>query len=103
LHCFFFACADAAKQDEFLAQQGLCRPHRLGALQQAVKNTLQFISGEFTLRDVEKQIQATDSALAAKIKRPSLSSALKRLASEKEIVLVTAGSGKRASKYRRAG
>ncbi|SRR5712692_2817014 len=74
-----------------------------GALQQAVKNTLQFISGEFTLRDVEKQIQATDSALAAKIKRPSLSSALKRLASEKEIVLVTAGSGKRASKYRRAG
>jgi hypothetical protein len=74
-----------------------------GALQQAVKNTLQFISGEFTLRDVEKQIQATDSALAAKIKRPSLSSALKRLASEKEIVLVTTGSGKRASKYRRAG
>ena len=73
-----------------------------GSLQQAVKHALQFITAEFTLRDVEKQIQATDSAFAAKIKRPSLSSTLKRLATDKEIVLVAAGSGKRASRYRRA-
>jgi hypothetical protein len=72
-----------------------------GALQQAIKTALQFITGDFTLRDVEKQIQATNSGFAAKIKRPSLSSALKRMANEKEIVLVEAGMGKRASKFRR--
>jgi hypothetical protein len=74
-----------------------------GSLHQAVKNAVQVISGEFTHRDVEKQIQVSDPAIAAKVKRPSLSSALKRLADEKEIVLVSAGRGKRASKYRRAG
>src|SRR5437879_1070823 len=73
-----------------------------GSLLQAVKQAVQFLTGEFTLRDVEKQIQATDSVFAAKIKRPSLSSTLKRLAEDKDIVLVAAGSGKRASKYRRA-
>jgi hypothetical protein len=74
-----------------------------GSLQQAVKDALQFISGEFSLRDVEKQIRATDSALAAKVKRPSLSSALKRLANERQIELVSVGKGKRPSKYRRTG
>jgi hypothetical protein len=72
-----------------------------GALQEAIKTALQFISGDFTLRDVEKQIQATNSSFATKIKRPSLSSALKRMAAEKDITLVEAGIGKRASKFRR--
>jgi hypothetical protein len=74
-----------------------------GALQQAVKSAVQVISGDFTLRDVDKQIRLTDSGFAAKIKRPSLSSALKRLAADREIVLVSLGSGKRASIYRRPG
>jgi hypothetical protein len=74
-----------------------------GSLHQAVKNAIQFLSGDFSLHDVEKRIQESDPALAARVKRPSLSSALKRLADDKEIVLVTTGSGKRASTYRRAG
>ena len=76
-------------------------PVNKGALQTAIKEAVQFLTGEFTLRDVEKQIGATNSAFAAKIKRASLSSALKRMAEEKEITLVTLGKGKRASKYKR--
>ncbi len=74
-----------------------------GALQQAILVALQALPGEFTLRDIEKQIQINDSVFAAKIKRPSISSALKRLADDKKIALVTLGKGKRASTYRRVG
>jgi hypothetical protein len=74
-----------------------------GALQQAVKATFQFLPPSFTLRDVETHIRAMNPALAAKIKRPSLSSVLKRMADDNQIVRMTTGSGKRASTYRRAG
>jgi hypothetical protein len=45
-----------------------------------------------------------DPVLAEKIKNklPSVSSVLKRMADDKELILVEAGSGKRPSKYRRA-
>jgi hypothetical protein len=76
-----------------------------GTLQQAVKIALQRISGDFTLRHVYNQIVLEDPVLADKIKDklPSVSSVLKRMADEKELILVEAGSGKRPSKYRRPG
>lgn len=74
-----------------------------GALQQAVTGVLALLPAEFTLRDVEKQIRSTRPELAGQIKRPSLSSALKRLADDEQIVVVVTGRGKRASTYRRAG
>ena len=76
---------------------------RKGKIKDAVRQAVAELSGEFSVRDIEKQIQDDDPELAAKIKRPSLSSALKRLEADEEIVLVTPGSGKRASTYRRAG
>jgi len=74
-----------------------------GSLQQAIRYALQQITSEFTLREVEQQMKIHDPVFAAKVKRPSISGALKRMADDKEIVVVAAGSGKRASRYRRAG
>jgi hypothetical protein len=76
-----------------------------GSLQQAVRNAYTYLSGEFTHRDVYNQIVASDPVFAEKIKdkMPSLSGTLKRMADDKELVLVEAGSGKRASKYRKPG
>ena len=74
-----------------------------GSLLQAVRYALPKISGEFTLREVIKQIQADNPVFAETLKRASLSSTLKRLANDKEIVLVMEGKGKRASKFRRSG
>ncbi len=74
-----------------------------GSLQQAIRYALQQMSGEFTLREVEQQMKIHDPVFAAKVKRPSISGTLKRLADDREIVVVAPGSGKRASKYRRAG
>ena len=76
-----------------------------GSLQQAVRDACRLLVGEFTHRDVYNRITATDPVFADKIKdkMPSLSGTLKRLADEKELILVEAGSGKRASKYRRPG
>jgi hypothetical protein len=71
-----------------------------GAVPQAVRNALQKITGEFTVRDIEKQMKADDPTSA--FKRASISSTLKRLAKDEEIVCVVEGKGKRASKYRRA-
>ena len=76
-----------------------------GALQEAARHAYKLISGEFTHRDVFNKIAATEPAFAELIKdkMPSLSGALKRMADDKELVLVEAGRGKRASKYRRPG
>jgi len=76
-----------------------------GALQDAVRSALPHIGGEFTLRHVYNQIVLDDPVLAEKIKDklPSVSSVLKRMADDKELILVEAGSGKRASKYKRPG
>jgi hypothetical protein len=74
-----------------------------GDLLRAVKSAAQVLPEGFTLREVEKHIQLSDPALAARIKRPSLSSALKRLAADKQIAVVTTGIGKRASTYRKVG
>jgi hypothetical protein len=76
-----------------------------GSLQEAVRHAYKLLSGEFTHRDVYNQIIASDPIFAAKIKdkMPSLSGTLKRLADDQELVLVEAGKGKRASKYRRPG
>jgi hypothetical protein len=74
-----------------------------GSLQQAIRYAIPYLTGEFTLREVEQQMKVHDPVFAAKVKRPSISGALKRMADDKEIVVVAAGSGKRASKYRKAG
>jgi hypothetical protein len=69
-----------------------------GAVPQAVRNALQKLSGEFTVREVEKQIKIVDPTSA--FKRASISSTLKRLAKDEEIVCVEEGKGKRGSKYK---
>ena len=76
-----------------------------GSLQGAVRDALPHIGGDFTLRHVYNQIVLNDPVLAGKIKdkMPSISSVLKRMADDKELVLVEAGSGKRPSTYRRPG
>lgn len=71
-----------------------------GKLLRAVRHALTDLHGDFTLRDVESQIRTVNPTLAATIKRPSLSSALKRLAKEGAIVLVSVGTGKKPSTYR---
>jgi hypothetical protein len=72
-----------------------------GALRQAVVDAIQIMPASFTWREVEKQIKSATPDLA--IKRASLSSVLKRLEKDKEIILVAVGSGKRPSTYRRSG
>jgi len=76
-----------------------------GTLQEAARAAIRLLSGDFTLRDVFTAIAKNDPILAGKLedKMPSLSGALKRMADEKELVLVEAGKGKRPSKYRRPG
>ena len=71
-----------------------------GTLLKAVRPILSDLSGDFTLHDVMKKISLSNPSLAAKLKQPSLSSALKRLAEDGVITLVSRGSGKRASIYR---
>jgi hypothetical protein len=72
-----------------------------GALRQAVRNALPKLGGDFTAKDVEKQMQVDNSTLAATVKRASISSTLNRLALDKEIVVVLIGKGKRSTTYRR--
>jgi hypothetical protein len=66
----------------------------------AVQNALLKLTGEFGVREVEKQIKIDDPT--SNFKRASISSTLKRMADdEEEIVRTGEGKGKRASKYRR--
>jgi len=74
-----------------------------GLLQKAIRLALEDIPNEFTIRDAEDWIRRNNASLAATLKRPSLSSALKRLAGEGVILLTSTGSGKRPSKYRKVG
>jgi hypothetical protein len=71
-----------------------------GRLLKAVRHSLTELRGDFTLHEVENQIRLVNPTLAATIKRPSLSSALKRLAKEGVIIVVSVGAGKKPSKYR---
>lgn len=71
-----------------------------GAVSQAVRNALPKLTGEFGVREVEKQIKTDDPQ--STIKRASISSTLKRMAEDGETIVRTGeGRGKRASKYRR--
>lgn len=73
-----------------------------GVVSRAVRNALQRMTGEFGVREIEKQIKLDDPA--SSIKRASISSTLKRMAEdegEREIVRTGEGKGKRASKYRK--
>lgn len=70
-----------------------------GQLQKAVQHALADITGDFDLHDVWKKIRLNNPALAATLKQPSLSSALKRLAEDGTITAVSVGRGKRASIY----
>jgi hypothetical protein len=70
-----------------------------GAVPQAVRNALHKITGEFTASDIESQIKTDDPTSI--FKRASISSTLKRLAEDEEIICTTEGKGKRPSKYRR--
>ena len=71
-----------------------------GSLLKTVRDILPHLQGEFSLHDVEDRIRNVNPGLAATLKRPSLSSALKRLESDHIISISTRGTGKRASKYR---
>lgn len=71
-----------------------------GQLLKAVRQALPSIRGDFTLHDIENRIRVDNPTLAATLKRPSLSSALKRLVKDGVIALVSVGAGKRPSKYR---
>lgn len=71
-----------------------------GVVSQAVRSALLKMSGEFGVRDIEKQIKTDDPTSA--IKRASISSTLKRMAEdETEITCTEKGRGKKVSKYRR--
>lgn len=84
-------------------QQGSMVTFGKGALQLAVRNALQEIKGDFTLHDIEKWIRTNNQSLAATLKRASLSGTLKRLEEKThEVEIVSRGSGKRASTYRKA-
>jgi hypothetical protein len=73
-----------------------------GSLQKAIRYAIDLLSGEFTVRDIEDKMRASDPAFGAKIKRASLSAALKRIADDdKKIQLTEAGRGKRPSKYKK--
>lgn len=76
-----------------------------GSLQEAVRRAYQSLSGEFTHKEIYKQITVDDPVFAEKIKDklPSLSNTLKRLSDVKELVLVEVGRGKRPSRFRRPG
>jgi hypothetical protein len=78
-------------------------PVEKGSLQQAIRYAIDLLMGDFTARDVEDQMRANDPEFASKVKRPSVSAAVKRLADDKKIVLIQVGKGKRPSKYRKAG
>jgi len=70
-----------------------------GAVPQAVRNALHKLSGEFTASEVEAQMKTDDPT--TNFKRASISSTLRRLAGDDEIVCTVEGKGKRPSKYRR--
>lgn len=72
-----------------------------GTLLKAVRQALEGLRVDFTLKDVEERIRANNPSFAATIKRASLSSTLKRLVGQ-EIEVVELGKGKRASTYRKA-
>jgi hypothetical protein len=73
-----------------------------GALLQAIREALPKLTGDFSAKDVEKQMKADNATFAATVKRASISSALNRLEEDyKEIVLVVKGRGKRSTTYRR--
>jgi hypothetical protein len=75
---------------------------RKGELQAAVREAVETLPQGFSVRNVEEAIRVLKPRLEG-IKRASLSSALKRLVTAGEIQVVTEGSGKRASTYRKAG
>lgn len=76
-----------------------------GRLQRAIRTALESLSGEFDVRDIYNQVVNCDPILADQIKGklPSISNALKRMVTTKDLVLVETGSGKKPSRYRRAG
>jgi hypothetical protein len=76
-----------------------------GSYQRVIRIALDTVPKEFTVRDVFNAIKVSnpDFAESIKDKIPSLSGALKRMEKDKELVLIETGSGKRPSKYRRAG
>lgn len=76
-----------------------------GELQNAAREAMKWVIGEFTYKDVFGVMKDHDPVFAEKIKdkMPSLSGTLKRMADEKELILVEAGTGKRPSRFRRPG
>jgi len=73
-----------------------------GSLLKAVRDAIVHLQDEFTVHDVEQYIIRNNPTVAPSLKRPSLSSALKRLEKQNLVAISTKGTGKRASKYRRS-
>jgi len=69
-----------------------------GAVSEAVRNAVSRMTAEFGVREIEDQIRKDDPT--SNVKRASISSTLKRMATDEEIKLTEEGKGKRGSKYR---
>lgn len=70
-----------------------------GGLTQEVRQIIESIRGNFTLRDIETALKKADSKRA--IRLPSLSTILLRLSSDSAIKIVTAGAGRQPTVYAR--
>lgn len=71
-----------------------------GALLTAARQALTVISGEFTVRDIERRIKTNNPSLT--VRRASLSSTLKRLDKREGLIkILERGSGKRPTRYQK--
>lgn len=72
-------------------------PGKRGGLTQEVRQIIQSMRGNFTLRDVEAALMKANSERT--IRLPSLSTILLRLSSDSEIKIVTPGAGRQPTLY----
>ena len=71
-----------------------------GGLTQEVRQIIESIRGNFTIRDIEAALKKADSKRA--IRLPSLSTILLRLSSDSAIKIITSGAGRQPTVYSKA-
>ncbi len=82
------------------SREGASESRTRGRLLTAARAAIKEIQGDLTQQTVRSKIQEMDPVFGITVKRASLSSALRRLAHDGELELVSAGSGKRQSVYK---
>jgi hypothetical protein len=70
-----------------------------GEVMRVIREAVLSISGDVTVQVVEQHIAAAFPDLASRLKRPSVSSALQRLAADEELEIKELGRGKRPTVY----